>query len=204
MPVKPSQWLSPQEVKRLVESTRDWAATDLAAHRRQGVLAWALVDTALSTGLRVGEMAILTCGDLRPENPSLIVHRLKKAGGPRRDEILIGRDLAEHLDEWLTYKRGRREPSGPGDVLFRSIRGPYRPGGLALVWRQAVSRARLPRAYSIHAARHTFATHLLHQCHDIVIVQHWLGHSSPTVTANAYTGVWPEDKLKAVNGMYRE
>ncbi len=86
--------------------------------------------------------------------------------------------------------------------LFVGERGPLTAQGLQRVWRWAVKRAGLPRELSIHAARHTLATHLLRKTGNLRQVQNQLGHSSPTTTAAMYADVSFEDMQESVSGLY--
>lgn len=160
--------------------------------RHQHPLVWMVVDFALSTGLRSCEMARCRVEDFDFQRCLLAIIRAKRRAR-RQDEIAIPQSLKEHL---LAYLDARE--TGP---LFIGQRGPLSAQGLQLIWRRAVSRAGLPR-YSIHAARHTLAVHLLRKTGNLRMVQKQLGHASPATTANMYADVSFEDMQGGLNGLY--
>ena len=196
-----TKYLDAGEVKRLREFTETWALADLAAGRRGGVVAWAVVDTALKTGLRVGELALLRCGDVDYRRSALRVVRLKRRKRVR-ETLAIDSGLRKHVWDFLTWKKALGEETVLAAPLFVGKRGPFTASGLQKVWKAAVRRAGLPSELSIHCARHTIATHLLRKTGNLRQVQKQLGHSSPTVTANMYADVSFADMKEGVEGLY--
>ena len=75
-------YLDGKEVNLLRLASENQANRDLKAGRARSVVRWMLVDLALSTGLRVGEVVALTCGDVNAKRKSLRVVRLKKNARP--------------------------------------------------------------------------------------------------------------------------
>ncbi len=51
---------------------------------------------------------------------------------------------------------------------------------------------------TLHDLRHYYASGLIAAGCDVVTVQHALGHSSPTITLNTYSHLWPkaEDRTR--------
>lgn len=57
-------------------------------------------------------------------------------------------------------------------------------------WRQAC-RAAGVTGFTLHSLRHFYASALIHGGCDVVTVQRALGHSSPEITLNTYSHLWP-------------
>lgn len=52
--------------------------------------------------------------------------------------------------------------------------------------------------FTLHDLRHFYASGLIAAGCDVVTVQHALGHSSPSITLNTYSHLWPkaEDRTR--------
>jgi integrase len=64
-------------------------------------------------------------------------------------------------------------------------------------WKNLFQRADLPRTFTFHTLRHTFATTLLRQNVNPKIVQEVLGHATITQTMDTYSHVLPDMQDKA-------
>jgi site-specific recombinase XerD len=210
MSIDREKYMSMEEVKTLRAVTQAQSAMDLRAGRVNGVLAWMVVDIALSTGLRVSEIANLNVEDIDLKRGCLKVVRVKKKR-KTKETLAVGKELVDHLNQFLKwrsarissadkgYRKGLTPSKGP---LFIGCRGPLTSGGLQKIWHGAVERANLPKELSIHSARHTMAVHLLKRTGNLRQVQKQLGHSSPATTANLYADVPFEDMQNGVTGLY--
>ena len=78
MAIDRTKYMSTDEVRRLRTVTEAGEITDRAKGRVRGALAWAVVDVALSTGLRVSEIGKLTVGAVDAKRGALRVSRSKK------------------------------------------------------------------------------------------------------------------------------
>ena len=194
-PIDREKYMDIEEVRQLRTVTEARQITDLKKGRLQGVMAWMLVDLALSTGLRVSEMAALKISDIDLKRGALKVARLKRAK-KKAETMAMGKDLVKHLKEYIDWT-GRK--SGP---LFIGQRGPMSAQGLQLIWKRSVKLAGLPEELSIHSARHSMAVHLLKKTGNLRQVQKQLGHASPATTANMYADISFEDMQNGVNGLY--
>ena len=195
MVIDREKYMDADEVRQLRTVTEAKSIVDLKKGRIQGPLAWMLVDLALSTGLRVSEMADLNIQDLDFKRGSMKVVRLKRKKKVR-ETMAIGKDLIQHLREYLEWDDRAKGP------LFVGQRGPLTSRGLQQMWKAAVERAGLPDELSIHSARHTLATHLLKKTGNLRQVQKQLGHASPATNANMYADIDYEDMQDGVNGLY--
>ena len=193
MVIDRSKYMSKEEVRQFRTVTEAKAIVDLRAGRVTGPLAWAVVDVALSTGLRVSEMASLKVKDIDLQRGCLTVVRLKRKK-KTRESLAIGNGIAKHLKEFIGDRK-----SGP---LFAGSRGPLTAQGLQCIWREAIKRSGLPKELSIHSARHTIAVYLLKKTGNLRFVQKQLGHASPATTANMYADISFEDMKNGVNGLY--
>jgi len=200
-PVDRSKYMDADEAQRLRTVTEAWAITDLQAGRVRGPLVWAVVDTAMLTGLRVSELARLTVGDFDPKRGALAVWRHKREP-PKQETLAIPDDLVEHLKAFIAWKEQVDQSTDLDAPLFVGKRGPLTAQGLMQVWKSAVKRAGLPKGLSIHSARHTLAVHLLKKTGNLRQVQKQLGHASPATTANMYADVSFEDMQAGVTGLY--
>lgn len=195
MAIDREKYMDMDEVKQLRTVTEAGAITDLRAGRVRGPLAWMLVDLALSTGLRVSEMAALTLKDIDLKRGAISVTRMKRKK-KKRETLAISKDLTAHLKEYI----GRRKTG----KLFIGKQGDLTAQGLQRIWKAAVKRAGLPKEITIHSARHTIAVHLLKRTGNLRQVQKQLGHASPATTANMYADISFEDIQNVVNGLYDE
>jgi len=211
MGIDRTKYLSVEEGRQLRTVAEARAIVDLKAGRVNGVLGWMAVDFALSTGLRVSEIAKVNVEDIDLKRGLVTVSRAKKRKRVKPEPLAVGRELADHLKAYLAWRACRiadlQESIRAGLVatkgpLFIGCRGPLTAQGLQRVWKAAVKRASLPAELSIHSARHTLAVHLLRKTGNLRQVQKQLGHSSPTITAAMYADVTFEDMQAGVSGLY--
>ena len=194
MSIDRRKYLDAAEVKLLRTVSEAWAITDLAQGRKQGVITWMVVDTAMSTGLRVSEIMALRVEDINFTSGYMTVSRNKRKK-PVRETLAISKGFSVHLRDYLDWS-GTKE--GP---MFIGSRGRLTVQGLQRIWKAAIKRAGMRRELSIHCARHTMAVHLLRKTKNLRQVQLQLGHSSPTTTA-VYAGVAFEDMKDGVTNLY--
>lgn len=59
---------------------------------------------------------------------------------------------------------------------------------------------------TLHTLRHTFASNLIAQGCDVVTVQRALGHSTPSITLNVYSHLWPsaegDSRIRGFRGRF--
>jgi len=121
-------------------------------------------------GLRVGEVSLLTRGDVDLERGRIVIKRLK--GGAWSERPLFA-DAAALLRGVLTVR-----PGEPGRPLFPGRSGPLRKRQVQALFTSHRDRAGLDRRYTCHGLRHSIATHLLDAGCSLEFVQDHLGHQS--------------------------
>lgn len=162
-----------------------------------------LVELSLGCGLRVSELASLTCGDLALSVPSAVVVRRGKGGKSR--VVAVSSRVRAAAEEFLAWKQSRGEDVGPHAPLFRSCVTGRAMTTRALQNSFARSLRRAGVAHKgIHATRHTFASELYRSSgRNLRLVQRQLGHAS-VATTQIYLSLFEEDWIEAVEGLYRD
>ena len=144
----------------------------------------------VATGLRVGELASLTVGDVDITGGSIHV-----MGKGRRERVVYvpPGQLLSSLDSYVTQRSAKM--SDPL-VVNRFGRG-LTTAALRDRISRAARQAGIERRVTPHMLRHTCATHLLDAGADIRIVQRLLGHASISTT-EIYTHVTDTSLRRAV------
>jgi site-specific recombinase XerD len=202
--ISPLKFLSREHRQRLIQVCEQRSEEDLARGRTTWPTRWTLVDLALFSGLRVGEICQLKISDLclEPDSSYIIVRNGK---GNRTRTVYVDNKLADHLRWFCQFKNyGLLQPNTPDSPLFTS-----RTGGhcqiitLEKSVKKAITVAGLPQRYSIHSLRHSYATFMLHDSGDLRFVQKQLGHTSLTMTT-LYADVLPEANGRLANKIRRD
>lgn len=157
------------------------------ANAAAGLKHRAMILLAYGGGLRVSEIVNLRLEDLDPGRHTLYI----RAAKGRKDRYTLLSDIAWTAVE--TYIRSER----PRAWLFEGRRPGYHMSIRAVqgVFYSACRTAGIGKKVSIHALRHSFATHLLESGTDLRYIQTLLGHSSPSTTA-VYAHVAKKDFLR--------
>ncbi|MDP2866363.1 MAG: tyrosine-type recombinase/integrase, partial [Elusimicrobiota bacterium] len=151
------------EILSAGEISRLFAATRNLKHR-------VLLETAYSSGLRVGELVCLKITDI--DSDRMLIRVGQGKGNKDRYTLLSPRLLQQLRDYWRKYH--------PSSWLFQGQK-PDRPLGRAsasLVFRTAKEKAGIHKVGGIHSLRHAFATHLLEAGVDARTIQILMGHKS--------------------------
>jgi integrase/recombinase XerC len=138
---RPPRYLTQDELQRffsVIDAPRDRVLFALMYHH----------------GLRVGEVALLTRGDLSLARGRIVVRRLK--GGRWNEQPLFAATLG-----LLQAHLGRDLAPGPDQPLFRGRNGPLRKRQIQALFVRYRTDAGLPRHLTCHSLRHSIATHLL-------------------------------------------
>lgn len=167
----------------------------------------ALIALCAFAGLRIGEAAALKVGDIDFLGRTVEVARQVQRTAGYEAEIRAPKHgsertvaAADGLLSFLSQHVALRGLQGaPEAWMFPSLRDqPAHRTTVAHAWHQAKLKAGVD-GFRLHDLRHFYASGLIAAGCDISTVQHALGHSSPTVTLNTYTHLWPkaEDRTRA-------
>lgn len=165
------------------------------------------------TGCRIGESLALKVGDVDEDRRRARIGRTwtddghggSMLGTPKNGKarnIAIPRFLMPQI-------KAQMDGMGDDDWLFRATRGGnvWTNTWRTRIWNKAVKAAGMEDAgVTIHSLRHTYASFAIAQGADVKTLQMQLGHSSPSITLNTYTALWPErlDDVAYAIGALRE
>jgi site-specific recombinase XerD len=184
---------------KLLKTCKERAELDLLHGRETWIRRYMLVDLVLFTGLRVAEIANLKIGDLelKVNDPYLIVRSGKR--GKKRD-VYMDKDLVKHLKSFISWKKKTMGEAIENESPLFSGRNGKHCAAITLMksFKRAIEESNLPLHYSIHSARHTYATFLLHATNNLRYVQKQLGHSKISMTA-LYADVLPSENGSLAN-----
>jgi site-specific recombinase XerD len=198
------KFLDREERKQLLKTCQEKAELDLLHGRSTWVVRYMLIDLALYSGLRVAEIASLKIGDLylKTKDPYIMVWSGK---GNKKREVYLDSGLVKHLKEFIQMKKTTLgEDVESAAPLFAGRKSNHcQPITLMKSFKRATKEAGLPDHYSIHCARHTYATFLLHDTKNLRYVQRQLGHTNISMTA-LYSDILPEENSQLANQIVRD
>src|SRR5271167_701470 len=169
-PQKIPQVMSPDETRRLLA-----VATSLKAR--------VLLSLCYGCGLRAGEVVRLKVQHIdRAQN----IIRIEQSKGRKDRNVMLSPEMIDLLRRWWKARRGFDAHTTP---LQERWLFPGTKRGKAMSTRQlsrlfheAADAAGIKKAVTLHALRHSFATHLLDRGTDIRIIQALLGHDKLETT----------------------
>lgn len=160
---------------------------DSASIRAQGgayadVRNMAMLELFYATGMRLSELHLLDRGDV-----DLVSLRVKVRGKGRKERIIpFGQPARLAL---INYEARRDDlvrmigPKADRAAWFLNPRGRrLSRRGIQLAMTGLIALVDAPEGASVHALRHTFATHLLDAGAELRAVQELLGHASVSTT----------------------
>lgn len=173
IPTRLPKVLSRDEVRRLLEAT-----TSLKYK--------AAFSVAYGAGLRISEVVNLKVSDIDSQCMRL---RVEQGKGKKDRYAQLSSVLLEVLRDW--WREGKRQHKVLDNGWLFPGQNPVNPLSarqLSRTFKTVATQAELDPKYSMHALRHSYATHLLEDKVDIRIIQTLLGHRKIETTTR-YTQV---------------
>src|SRR5246127_1296156 len=175
-PQKIPQVISPDEARRLL------AVADSLRTR-------VLLSLAYGCGLRASEVVRLKVKHI--DSAQKII-RVEQSKGRKDRNVMLSAETLDLLRQWWKVRPSRHDAGTPLEErwLFPGTkRGKtMSTRQLSRLFHEAADAAGIKKGVSLHALRHSFATHLLERGTDIRIIQALLGHDKLDTTAR-YTRV---------------
>ena len=165
------QVLSPEEVKSLIDST-------------EHIKSKLILKMLYSSGLRVSELVNLTPKDM---DFNQNIGWVRKGKGSKDRIFKIAESLTKQLQKWIK--------NNPGNFVF-SENDSMTPRNVQLLVKTAAKKAGINKKVTPHTLRHSFATHLLENGENILMIQQLLGHEN-LETTRIYTHI-SQDQIKKV------
>ena len=168
--------MSPDETRRLLIVT-----TNLKVRT--------LLSLSYGCGLRAGEVVRLKVKHI--DSAQKII-RIEQAKGRKDRNVMLSPETLDLLRQWWKVRPFRYDatPPLPERYLFPGRRPgePLTTRQLSRLFHKTADAAGIKKNVTLHALRHSFATHLLEGGTDIRIIQALLGHEKLDTTAR-YTRV---------------
>ena len=168
--------MSPDETKRLLA-----VASSLKAR--------ILLSLGYGCGLRAGEVVRLKVKHI---DCAQKIIRIEQSKGRKDRNVMLSAETLDLLREWWKARPSLHDAGTP--MPERWLFPGQRPGKpmttrqLNRLFHEAADAAGIRKGVTLHALRHSFATHLLERGTDIRIIQALLGHDKLDTTAR-YTRV---------------
>src|SRR5438552_7714907 len=175
-PQKIPQVMSPDETRRLLA-----VASNLKVRT--------LLSLGYGCGLRAGEVVRLK---IKHIDSAQKIIRIEQSKGRKDRNVMLSPETLGLLRQWWKARRSRYDAATPVQErwLFPGNRRgkPMTTRQLSRLFHEAADTAGIKKPVTLHALRHSFATHLLERGTDIRIIQALLGHDKLDTTAR-YTRV---------------
>jgi len=149
-----------------------------------------LLSLGYGCGLRAGEVVRLKVKHI---DSAQSIIRVEQSKGRKDRNVMLSPEMLALLRQWWKVRPSRYDRGLPMQErwLFPSRKAPGSPittRHLNRIFHKTAEAAGIRKNVSLHALRHSFATHLLERGTDIRIIQALLGHDKLETTAR-YTRV---------------
>lgn len=162
-----------------------------------------IIHLALTTGLRVMEIAALQCGDVMFDDKicTIVVRRGK---GNKKRLVFFTGSFKEHCKKYFVWKQQIGESIDHNEPLIVSSNtgGHLTTRAIQKAFKRSAQKAGLKPTYAIHCLRHTYACFLLKASDwNLRLVQKQLGHAQISTT-QIYADVMMPDIERALDRLF--
>jgi integrase/recombinase XerD len=148
-----------------------------------------LLSLGYGCGLRAGEVVRLKVKHI--DSAQKII-RVEQSKGRKDRNVMLSPEVLDLLREWWKVRPSRHDAGIPPEErwLFPGAKAGNTMSTRQLnrLFHEAADAAGIKKGVTLHALRHSFATHLLERGTDIRVIQALLGHDKLDTTAR-YTRV---------------
>jgi len=147
-----------------------------------------LLSLGYGCGLRAGEVVRLKVKHI--DSAQKII-RIEQSKGRKDRNVMLSAEMLDLLRQWWKARRGFDATIPLQERWLFPGRRPGKPmttRQLNRLFHEAADAAGIRKGVTLHALRHSFATHLLERGTDIRVIQALLGHDKLDTTAR-YTRV---------------
>lgn len=133
-----------------------------------------ILSLAYSAGLRSKELINLKLSDIDYERKTIHIRQSKY----KKDRIVpLSNYIAKGLKKYISVEH-------PHEWLFngKEADGKYSSKGLSWVMRETLKKTNIQKNVNLHSLRHSYATHLLEEGVNIVVIKVLLGHATIATT----------------------
>ena len=179
---EPKVYLTDDELRKLLSK---FDRSYFSEHRD-----YVMILLMLDSGMRLGECSTLLVSDLELSRKRINL-RAEETKGRKERTVFFSPKTEKALRSWLQYKDRYVE----SDYLFpvKEHGGSIGVGNFEGNFRKYIARAGLNEEYTPHCLRNNFAKRCLMNGMDIYTLSKILGHSSVTVTEQAYLDINEDD-----------
>ena len=137
-----------------------------------------MVELLYATGMRISELLNLTLKDL-----NIKMGFIKVIGKGNKERMIpIGSYVGEILEQYINDYRAEFNIKNDSLLFFNKHGQRLSREEFYSILQTIVNSTSITKKVSPHTFRHTFATHLLENCADLLSIQELLGHSDISTT----------------------
>lgn len=131
-----------------------------------------IIQLLYASGMRVSELANLNKGDIEKNNI-----KVRHGKGAKDRVVFVDNSTLELINNYIGTRNGSEEA-----IFVNKENKRLTPRSIQRIVKEAAAKAEIKKKVTPHVLRHSFATHLLENDADILVIKELLGHSSLSTT----------------------